>query len=103
MEIITAYETIQDRVKNGVIMVVAKAHGCATCTVIVDHLVKTIPYLDRIDKIQVFVDDVDQFRGEHVIFSVPTVLIFSEGKEILRESRFINTGKINRLLSMLLD
>ncbi len=103
METINAYEMIQDRIKNGVIMVVAKAHSCATCTMIVDHLIKTVPYLDRIDKIQVYVDDMDQFRGEHVIFSVPTVLIFSEGKEILRESRFINTDKINRLLSMLLD
>jgi hypothetical protein len=38
-----------------------------------------------------------------LIFSVPTVLIFSKGKELLRESRYINYGKITRLIEMYQD
>lgn len=103
MEVIKQYEIIKKRIEEGLVMVVAKAHGCATCLIITDHLERNIPHLKDIDAIQVFVDDVDMFRGEHVIFSVPTVLLFKDGKEILRESRFINTEKINRTLSMLLE
>ena len=48
----------------------------------------------------IYIDDMDKFRGDHLIFSVPTVLIFSEGKELLRESRYINYDKITRLIDM---
>ncbi|SCZ80017.1 thioredoxin family protein [Acidaminobacter hydrogenoformans] len=41
--------------------------------------------------------------GQHLIFAMPTVLIFQEGKEILRESRFIDFQKIERLMSLAFD
>lgn len=39
--------------------------------------------------------------GQHLIFTVPTILIFFEGKEVLRESRFIDFAKIDRMLDIL--
>lgn len=50
--------------------------------------------------------DVDASRfpdiaGQHRIFVAPTVLVFYEGKEILRESRFIDIDKILRLLDLI--
>lgn len=41
--------------------------------------------------------------GQHLVFAMPTVLIFQEGKEILRESRFIDFQKIERLMSLFFD
>ncbi len=87
------------RMTNGdFAMIVAKTHNCATCKVINDHLERTIKGFDSINVAQIYVDDIDAFRGEHVVFSVPTVLIFSQGKELLRQSRFIDTAKVNRLI-----
>lgn len=39
-----------------------------------------------------------EIAGQHQVFTVPTVLVWSENREILRESRFINFSKIERLL-----
>ena len=48
--------------------------------------------------------DAEQFpdiAGQHLIFTVPTILVFFEGKEVLRESRFIDFAKIERMLDLL--
>ncbi|MGM0397054.1 MAG: thioredoxin family protein [Bacillota bacterium] len=39
--------------------------------------------------------------GQHLIFSIPTILLFNEGREILRESRFIDFEKLSRTLQIL--
>jgi len=39
--------------------------------------------------------------GQHRIFVSPTVLIVKEGKEWLRESRFIDVDRILRLLDLM--
>ena len=41
--------------------------------------------------------------GQHLVFAMPTVLVFQHGKEILRESRFIDFQKIERLMGLLFD
>lgn len=42
-----------------------------------------------------------KIAGQQRIFVAPTVLVFYEGKEILRESRFIDIDKIQRLLDLI--
>jgi len=42
-----------------------------------------------------------QIAGQQRIFVAPTVLVFYEGKEILRESRFIDIDKIQRYLDLI--
>ncbi len=103
METLTSIEAIDKVIEKDFVMIIAKTHTCNTCKQINEHLKNTIHRLDDIEHYQVFIDDVDQFRGSHVIFSVPTVLIFSNNKEMLRESRFVNTQKINRLIDNYLD
>lgn len=51
------------------------------------------------------IDVNEQLRiaGQHLIFSIPTILVFNEGQEVFRESRFINFGNFERLLSILFD
>jgi len=98
MNVLENYESIEKVIEKDFVMIVAKTHTCSTCAMISEHLNNTIERLDEVEHYQVFVDDVDSFRGKHVVFSVPTVLIFSNGKELLRESRFIDTHKINRLI-----
>ncbi len=93
-------EAIQSLMNEELSMIIAKSHHCSTCKMINAHLENTIKDFDQLNVAQVFVDDVEAFRGEYVVFSVPTVLIYSQGKELLRESRFIDITKINRLLAM---
>ena len=98
METIQSYEESELLIQQDFVMLVAKTKQCSACAMIVPHLKQKIHNLDTFENYQIYVDEMDAFRGKHVIFSVPTVLIFSKGKEILRESRFINIDKINRLI-----
>lgn len=46
-------------------------------------------------------DEVKDIAGQHLVFTVPTILVVQEGKELLRESRFIDFENIDRILSLL--
>jgi predicted thioredoxin/glutaredoxin len=91
---------IEEVLQKEFVMIIAKTHTCSACQTILNVLEHNVPNLDQIEVYNIYIDDVDEFRGKHLIFSVPTVLIFSEGKELLRESRYINYAKIERLISM---
>lgn len=45
----------------------------------------------------------ENLAGQHIVFTVPTILVMHEGKEVLRESRFIDFNKIERILNLLND
>ena len=41
--------------------------------------------------------------GQLLVFTVPTILIFWEGREILRESRFMDLNQVTRILSQIIE
>lgn len=97
---IEEYSEINNLINKDLVMVIAKSHTCSSCTTIANIMENNMNHFDKIDKYNVYVDDMDQFRGEYLIFSVPTVIIFSEGKELLRQSRYFDYEKIDRLIEM---
>jgi thiol-disulfide isomerase/thioredoxin len=100
MQQIHKFKEVKDIINKELVMIVAKSHDCSSCKMINKMLETNVKNLDQIEVYNIYIDDIDQFRGEYLIFSVPTVVIFSEGKELLRESRYINYDKITRLISM---
>ncbi len=100
INVIEKYEDIKKVINKDLVMIIAKSHTCSSCSTIANIMDNNMNHFDKIDKYNVFVDDLDQFRGEYLIFSVPTVLIFSEGKELLRQSRYFDYEKIDRLIEM---
>ena len=46
-------------------------------------------------------EDHQEICGQHLVFTVPTILVFYEGKEVLRESRFIDFQRIARMVENL--
>lgn len=100
MNEIKKYSEIHQVLQKDLVMVIAKSHNCSMCNSILQMLEQNVSNLDQIEKYAIYIDDIDQFRGDHLIFSVPTVLIFSNGKELLRESRYINYAKIDRLIDL---
>ena len=41
--------------------------------------------------------------GQLLVFTVPTLLIFWEGREVLRESRFMDLNQVRRILSQIIE
>lgn len=100
MNLIEKYEDVEKVISKDFVMLIAKSHTCSACNSILGMLENNVKNLDKIEIYNIYIDDNDRFRGEHLIFSVPTVLIFSNGKELLRESRYINYSKVERIIEL---
>lgn len=100
MNVIKSNSDVKNIINKDFVMVIAKSHTCTACGSIEGMLNQNVKNLKDIEIHSIYIDDIEQFRGDHLIFSVPTVLIFSEGKELLRESRYINYQKVERLIDL---
>ena len=75
----------------------------ATCNVCksvfpkLEELMQNYPNLT----IKIDAEKFPDIAGQQLIFTVPSILIHFEGKEVLRESRFIDFAKIDRMLDLL--
>jgi thioredoxin-like negative regulator of GroEL len=74
--------------------------NCDVCHAVFPKLMNLISdHPIKVAKIDV--DEHVEIAGQLLVFTVPTILMLHEGKEILRESRFIDFEKIERILSFI--
>lgn len=100
MQSIESYQEFNELIKNPITLIIAKTKMCVVCAPITKKLELFMEPYPNIPMYQIYLEDVLEFQGQQLIFTVPTIVIFSEGKEILRESRFIDFDKIERLLQI---
>lgn len=80
---------------NSLILVVAKTNNCGVCDVVLSKVEQLLEKYPNIKSSQIIIDEVPEFAGQYVVFTAPTILLFVDGKEILRESRFINFSELD--------
>ncbi len=82
------------------IMVFAKGLNCGVCQAaefrINNILAKKYPNLDIY---YINIDDNPLFRGQHLIFTFPTIMLFENGLEVHRESRIIDFYKLETVIN----
>ncbi|MCK4551924.1 MAG: thioredoxin family protein [Tenericutes bacterium] len=103
MKNIYTYEEFENIVKQDLVVIIAKTKTCAVCKPLTDKLSVFMKKYPTIPAYQIYLEDIVMFSGQHLVFSVPTILVFSHNQEMLRESRFIDFDKIERLFSIYLD
>jgi late competence protein required for DNA uptake (superfamily II DNA/RNA helicase) len=81
---------LQNALKTTASIVIAKTHGCSVCLPVTMRLYEIMESYPSIPIFELYIEDVPEFRGQYLVFTVPTIILFYEGKEILRESRFID-------------
>ena len=75
---------------------------CNVCHSVLPKLISIIEDLP-VSFIKVKADIQPEICGQLLVFTVPTILIFYEGKEILRESRFIDFNNIEKMLNRVIE
>ncbi|MFA5006103.1 MAG: thioredoxin family protein [Candidatus Izemoplasmatales bacterium] len=80
-------------------IVIAKGHTCPACIPVTERIASLAARYPAVAAYEVWIEDVPQFRGEYLIFSVPTVIVIQVGKELLRQSRYFDYEKIESLLA----
>ena len=94
-DILTSMEEVEFFLQNNDrAMILCKTHSCSVCLSIEARFEKDQDLYERWPIAYVYVDDLELFRGTHSVFTVPTVLMFFEQKEIYRTSRFIEFDRI---------
>ena len=75
---------------------------CGVCKVLYPKLLNEIEDFSY-PLLKIDASTFTELSGQYLVFAVPTVLIIHQQKEVLRESRYIDFNKINRLLNLLTD
>ena len=96
---ITSFTQFKNSISTGLSIINVKSEKCSVCVSVTAQLKDLLSDVD-INSYYLYVDKVEEFSGQYLVFTVPTVLIFENGKEILRESRFIDFKKIKRVMDM---
>lgn len=100
---LTIKQVIENNPEESVIMIFGKGTNCSVCHAIEARVKQTFPELYPNLPIHfVTIDESPNFRGQYLIFSVPTLLVFQGQKEIHRESRIIDFNSLNKVLSLVL-
>ncbi|MED1568345.1 thioredoxin family protein [Bacillus paramycoides] len=83
------------------VLLFIKTENCGVCDVMLRKVNYVLEGYDYVEKVEVLLQDMQEIAGRYLVFTGPTVLLFHEGKEILRESRFISLENIERVLQLL--
>jgi len=103
MNSIQNYDEFLNIIKSEIVVIIAKTKTCVVCKPISEKLTAFMKDYPTIPSFQIYLEDVEMFQGQQLVFTVPTILVFSNEKEILRESRFIDFSKLERLFNLYLN
>ncbi len=98
------YKSAQDiealMANDKILMLYFTTPDCAVCHAFLPKLLEAVePY--EIGVVHVDASKYPELAGQHQVFTVPTVIVWADNKEMLRESRFIDLAKIIRLLDLM--
>lgn len=100
MNKVNSLEQVKKAIHNNEIyMLLISSEDCSVCISIESKLDGFMKKYSSVVREYVKVNEVPEIAGEFLVFTVPTILLFVKGKEVLRESRFINFDKIDYMLS----
>ncbi len=88
--------------KEEPLMLYFSSKNCSVCQVVFPKMMDLVKG-HSIKVAEINIDEHVEIVGQLLIFTVPTILIIQESREILRESRFIDFQKVERILSLLED
>jgi thioredoxin-like negative regulator of GroEL len=108
MNIVNSNKAIEELINNNqIVLVYFGSNTCNVCTALkpkVEELIKDYP---QIKSAQVDVEKSLTVSAAYNIFTIPVILVFIEGKEIIREARHISmqdiNSKIERYYNMLFE
>lgn len=76
---------------------------CSVCHGVLPQIKPMIDSYNALTSIQGDVEKLPMLSGEFTVFTVPVVLLFLEGKEVLRVARFIRTEELRDRIDKILD
>jgi len=90
-------ETIQG---SPLVLLLVKTGNCGVCESVQFKMSELLKSYSRVKGMYMFKEDVPEITAEYGVFSAPTLLLFVEGKEIYRVSRFVRFDELEHVLQI---
>ncbi|MEG9297529.1 thioredoxin family protein [Mangrovibacillus sp. Mu-81] len=75
--------------------------NCSVCHALLPQVEEVLKGYPGIVSIHADAEAIPEIAGEYSIFTVPVLIVFIEGKEMLRKARFVPIDELNHGLSRL--
>ncbi|HPR17382.1 MAG TPA: thioredoxin family protein [Candidatus Cloacimonadota bacterium] len=93
-----------ETIKQGKFSIVyLTTEDCQVCEIILPRIEKMIAVFPQADFQLIKLDDVPEAAGSFLTFSVPTLLVYSNGAELLRFSRYLDVERIGMQMKKYYD
>ncbi|MFX3625549.1 MAG: thioredoxin family protein [Ectobacillus sp.] len=66
-----------------------KTESCGVCDAVLVQTEELLEQFPKLEGVLVSMKEVPEISAEYLVFTAPTLLVFVQGKEVMRESRFI--------------
>ena len=89
--------------ENKLSMLYFSSNSCSVCAGLLPKIEELMKKYNKIASAKVEIDKLQLVAGEYSIFTLPAVIIFIEGKEIIREARFISIIELEEKIQRFYD
>lgn len=77
--------------------------GCGVCHALLPQIERVFEEYPNIQTRQVNAADIPELAGHLSIFTAPVLILFSDGKEILREARFVHVDEFDQKIGKIYE
>ncbi|MCJ8012485.1 thioredoxin family protein [Paenibacillus sp. KQZ6P-2] len=99
MQQMTTLEQMHAQIQEAPLsLLLIKTDHCGVCDSVMAKLDDMLPSYPKIQNMYIRMEDAPKVSGEFLVFTAPTLLLFAEGKEVFRQSRFILMGDVEKQL-----
>ncbi|GIP25965.1 thiol reductase thioredoxin [Paenibacillus sp. J23TS9] len=96
---VTNLNQIKDQIQQASLtLLLIKTDHCGVCDSVMAKLDDKLPSFPQVKGIYIRMEEAPEVSGEYLVFTAPTLLLFMEGKEVFRQSRFILMGDVEKQL-----
>jgi len=89
--------------ENELAFVYISRKNCGVCHAVQPQVQEMLKEFPTIKPIQVSADDVPEVASQFTVFTVPALLLFAEGKEVIREARFVVMDELHRKFQQVVE
>lgn len=100
----SSIEEVRQYIKdNRFTFVYISKDNCGVCHAVQPQVQEILEEFHSIQPIQVNADYIPAVAGEFSVLTVPALLLFVEGKEMIREARFVVMDDLHRQFKRIVD
>ncbi|MDA3958893.1 co-chaperone YbbN [Oceanispirochaeta sp.] len=97
---LTELKEIQDLMSSeGFHLFYLSRPACGVCSVVKAKVIEMLQSFPEIKSYYINLDLVPEAAGQFSIFTIPGILLYAEGKEIIREARYLSISDLERQIS----